>query len=194
MRVRISLAALLHEGKKIMPNYCDQDLWITGPTEELKKFKAFAKEDIEHFNIFNGTYFLQEFLLSANKFIPYPQGYRDQDKFSIEQSKKGIYVPDGFNSGGYEWCVNNWGTKWGICDCVLSREKLGKKDGKLFYKFHSAWSPCNKIISAMAERFPELLFKLKYYEMGCGYKGIFVIKGWTIILDEKSKYHGKRGG
>ena len=41
-----------------MPNHCEQDLIISGPTADLAAFKDVAREGDK--------------LLSANKFIPYP--------------------------------------------------------------------------------------------------------------------------
>jgi hypothetical protein len=29
---------------------------------------------------------------------------------------------DGYNSGGHEWCVTNWGTKWNFGDTTLKEE------------------------------------------------------------------------
>jgi hypothetical protein len=173
-----------------MPNHCSQDLWVTGPTNILKEFKEFAKE-VESYE--DGS--CKEILLSANKFIPYPQKFIDIDNHAkIANLESSTHVKDGFNSGGYEWCIENWGTKWGIYDCTIIRENLLKKNGTIMYQFDSAWSPANKIILAMAKQYPLLTFKLKYYECGLAFKGILIVKDSQIIKDSSSKYHGNRGG
>lgn len=41
------------------------------------------------------------------------------------------------DGGWYEWCVQNWGTKWDACQCVTS-----EMDGEtLQLQFETAWSP-----------------------------------------------------
>jgi hypothetical protein len=46
----------------------------------------------------------------------------------------------------------------------------------------------------MSKMFPDLTFKLKYYEMGNGFKGVFVCKGGKVIKSDEFEYRGGRGG
>jgi len=164
-----------------MPNHVDQDLYVTGDVESLKSFLEFSKEDDK--------------LLSANKFIPYPDEYTVLDKIAEEQRLKGNYsAKDGFNSGGYEWCCNNWGTKWGIYDASILSQKLEGKKGRLKITFQSAWSPPLPVILAMSKKFESLKFKLKYYEMGMGFKGTYIAEKGEVLEDSDAKYNGNRGG
>ena len=164
-----------------MPNHVEQDLWVTGSSETLREFMVFAKED--------------ELLLSANKFIPYPEEYATLDKQAEEERKKGnFFAKDGFNSGGYQWVRQNWGTTWGIYNAELLSEKLTGKSGKLKYTCESAWSPATLIVDAMSKKFPTLKFVMKYYEQGMQFKGHYIVQGGEILLDEESKYTGHRGG
>jgi len=170
-----------------MPNHVDQDLWVSGPVEDVRRFMDFATETVY------GT----ELPLSANKFLPYPEEFKKMDIEADEQRKLGNFtVKDGFNSGGYEWCRRVWGTKWGIYDCVCPvRASFGKrKKGTVFYTFQSAWSPAVKIVLAMSQQFPTLNFKLKYYECGMQFKGIFIVEGGNVLENVDSKYYGRRGG
>lgn len=98
-----------------MPNWCECELEIEG-NGDIKKFKTYAKTG--------------ENVLDTNKFIPYPKKYKNQDNKAKEWQqefdklktkeqrqewlKNNPRIKDGFNSGGYEWCMLNWGTKWGI--------------------------------------------------------------------------------
>lgn len=160
-----------------MPNHCSQDLYVTGLSEDLKDFQEFAKESVKYTD-FNGQEYSNDLLLSANKFIPTPE--------------KNDHV--WFNHGGYEWCLENWGTKWGIYDCALVYEKTEQKKGKLKYTFRSAWSPANKIIKAMSNRYPYLEFRLKYYEMGCQFQGEYTVQAGIVLVDITKEYKGRRGG
>jgi hypothetical protein len=167
-----------------MPNHCSQDLFVSGGKADLEAFIEHAKEE--------------DVLLSANKFIPYPEKYKKLDKEAEEarkewkkdRTKPYPQISDGFNSGGYEWRISNWGTKWGIYDCSVTRT-----GNSLKYCFNSAWSPASNIILAMSEKFPDLTFKLHYYERGLGYKGKFHCKGGEVLVSEESEnYRGNRGG
>jgi len=41
------------------------------------------------------------------------------------------YRKDGYNSGGYQWCCENWGTKWNFCDTGLQEDD----EQQLHYSF-----------------------------------------------------------
>jgi len=172
-----------------MPNHVDQDLVVTGDITTLKEFMAFAQEG--------------EALLSADKFIPYPQEFKDKDaegeRLRAECQKTGDWSKytgfrDGFNSGGYQWCVQNWGTKWGIYDTVIKSQKLTGKKGRVKYNCNSAWSPATKIVLAMSQKFPALHFEMKYYECGMQFKGTFIAQNGEVLEDSTEKYTGRRGG
>jgi len=85
-------------------------------------------------------------------------------------------MKDGYNSGGYEWCVENWGTKWGFYDVQTAPRKRG-----LFYTFRTAWSPPAPLVMAMSRAFPDLTFKLRYYEGGAAYKGLFLAAHGEVL-------------
>jgi len=183
-----------------MPNWCENELYIEGPKEELDRFKREAAGE-------NGC-------LDMNAFIPYPVQFLNQDKIfklSIDEAiaeaeaegevlskeqKAEVYfrihkdLKDGFNSGGYEWCVKNWGTKWNFCDPTLARED----DDSLYYEFATAWSPPEPVIRKMGERFPMLLFELRYFEGAMEFNGILEIEGGQVVRDVCAPYFGHRGG
>jgi len=183
-----------------MPNHCENDLRVEGDKEELSRFKEFAKEGKE--------------LLSADKFIPYPEEFKKQDELarkteklrnelcaSLEKkgltkesafekaNKKYPHIKDGFNSGGYDWCIKNWGTKWGFYEVNLQ-----ESSEELFYTFQTAWSPAEPVIKKMGEMFPKLTFDLRYFEQGMGFNGILRIEKGRIVKEETGKYYGNRGG
>lgn len=101
-------------------------------------------------------------------------------------------INDGYNSGGYDWCYDNWGTKWNFSDVEIIRDDY---DDLVSYTFDTAWSPPTKVIIKMSERFPMLKFTLNYYECGLGFMGIEVFKD-GIMLEEfyTEEYIGDRGG
>lgn len=160
-----------------MPNWCECDLEIRGERNKLKEFVEFAKTE--------------DRVLDHHKFIPYPKRFADLDKKSKEYEKKtGKHMKDGFNSGGYEWCCKNWGTKWGICNAELR----GVEDDRVEYGFESAWSPPIPVVLKMSVMFPELEFELRYFECGAAFNGLYQCKAGEVLTDEEGKYFGDRGG
>ena len=157
-----------------MPNHCENELTIVGPEKELLIFKKRAvarspnwqSEDTDK----SGLKKLDK--LSCNVFIPIPAS-----------------ALKSFNDSGYEWCVKNWGTKWGCYDVIVSKEK-----GSLHYYFQSAWSPPEPVVVAMSKQHPLLKFSLKYWESGVGYRGVLVVKKGKILKEECYEYRGSRGG
>lgn len=164
-----------------MPNHCSQDLYVYGDENSIKDLISFSQED--------------DCLLSANKYIPYPQKYKDMDAAAqVARQNGNFFVKDGFNSGGYEWCLDNWGTKWGMYHSRILREKYSGKRSRVVYNFDSAWSPATPVIKAMSLRYPNLRFKLKYYECGMGFKGTYEVMNGTVLVNEQDDYRGNRGG
>src|SRR5262245_41566713 len=59
-----------------------------------------------------------ERLIDFNKLIPYPERYAkaDRERWEWEKANPGASwadaPEDGYNQGGYEWCLKHWGTKW----------------------------------------------------------------------------------
>ena len=169
-----------------MPNHVDNDLRIQGSGKRIQEFLDFAKNN--------------DVMLDADKFIPYPEKYKEQDAKAIiaaRDHKAGlvafedyIKVKDGFNSGGYDWCVANWGTKWGIYDCSVVKTTATST----LLNFSTAWSPCLPVIRKMSEMYPDLTFTLRYYECGCGFKGVYKVRGGEVIEDMSGQYRGNRGG
>jgi len=189
-----------------MPNWCDCELRVIGKTKEVKLFKEFAKSDIDYRTSDDGK---DENVLDTNNFIPYPKYFKDLDDKAKEHNEKAQkltgkarekfkHMKDGFNSGGYEWCSENWGTKWGICRAELTDEYTWELEGEerndLNYSFETAWSPPCPLVVRMSVLFPSLTFELRYFESGGGFNGLFVCEKGKIIDDKQGEYFGNRGG
>jgi len=97
---------------------------------------------------------------------------------------------DGFNSGGYEWCVQNWGTKWNFGDVEIQ-----DKENALDYSFTTAWSVPMPILFKMSKMFPNLIFNYSgdeeseefqvEYEFKEGKMKVIEEKNWSDIQIEK---------
>jgi len=144
-----------------MPNWCGNTLTIT---HEDPVMIARAKDAFADGN------FLQEF-------IPVPSDllneeatthYSDPDKQqAVDALKQANKEKHGYESW-YDWCVNEWGTKW---DVGNGQGINTWSDHDLVVYFDSAWSPP----IAAYEKLMDLGFTVyaTYYEPGCAFAGIF---------------------
>jgi hypothetical protein len=72
----------------------------------------------------------------------------------------------GNSSGWHPWALAHWGTKADVVSCTLTR-----CDGRLEYRFATAWSPPEAAICQVARRWSDLVLCLTYDESGCDFAG-----------------------
>ena len=100
------------------------------------------------------------------------------------------------HSNGYEWRIDNWGTKWTAHDSFLM-QKLSNKDKTKFVlniTFKTPWGPPDRVVSKLALDFPDTEFCLKYWECGAGFKGIHHVLNNSIVKSMSVSYRGNLGG
>lgn len=194
-----------------MPNHCSNDLFVSGPADEVKRFLEKAVRLADD----GGATLNEDFIM------PYPEEFKQKDKLATEyqqrfdaewelsqvqnpslmykefsekfQANNGPRVVDGFNSGGYEWCNSNWGTKWGSYNGAIP--EITKEGKRLKLTFDTAWSPYdNGFFKCLSSLFPALRIVNKFYESGVGYKGHTTWKGGKLLSGSEGTYRGRRGG
>ena len=113
-----------------------------------------------------------------SEFYPIPQKLQEMSapapEECVESNLKEFGACDWYN-----WAVNNWGTKWDICDAMPSRQN----EHTIYINFNTAWSPPIGFYEKMAE----LGFAIDaiYYEGGMGFCG-----SWEDGIDECFKIDG----
>jgi hypothetical protein len=131
-----------------------------------------------------------------NRIIPYPSEFKDRDyaaRFLSREEFEVLYPPekgnkftsDGYNSGGYEWCLANWGTKWNASTPVWVKEHNT-------LHFDTARGPAFEIISAIHKHFPNLTFDYEYYERGMAFMGGCTYSSeadWDVDMVPMGKEH-----
>jgi len=142
-----------------MPNWCNNYLVLEHDDPEMitRAKKAYADGRL------------------LAEFVPVPEslhivagsvGDPDEQKKLEEDTARNLEVHGYAN--WYDYCVNEWGTKWDV-----GGEDMLTEDGPnaLRMSFDSAWAPP---VPAM-EKFMDLGFKVKliYYESGMGFCGLF---------------------
>lgn len=199
----------------IMPNWCQNELIVVGNKKELERFKERACN------------LGRRQVIDAEGFIPYDKHYQAiSDLYEILEPKYGwrtltndeikeIYtkhpeakelgiiqynrIVDGYNQGGYDWCIKNWGTKWGFFNSRIIDDNysfISRIFRRAFikYTFETAWSPPIPVIEEMARQFPKLRFEMSYFEIGHSYEGKIIIKGTKVLEKSFSKDYTRNHG
>ena len=138
-----------------MPNWCDNQITITGPNSVIDKIEKIVREDDSHKN--NG-------LLHFMK--PMPTELEGTTSPSSSADKPQPMV-DGFDNW-YDWRCENWGTKWEVNE-FYGVDRLGKT--LITFAFSSAWSPPVGAYEKFLADNPLCSLKAWYYEGGCDFMG-----------------------
>ncbi len=145
-----------------MPNWCENNLTVTGDIKEVQRFLAVSRTYPEYY--------------TEHRFNK--QGHTVGDVHT-----KGTFCFSGVvpiplevlkeDGAWYDWCRTNWGTKWDIGPATKEYPELqiDITDGCLAMSFDTAWSPPLEWMQKASEAFPALLFELHYIEYGCCFEG-----------------------
>lgn len=166
-----------------MPNHCESDLVISGDAKLLKTIIA--------------KHFTEEGELNCDSVIPYPKKFKKLDEAAAKYEKEhpGDWAgrpKDGFNQGGYDWCCNNWGTKWGTYDGTGIC--FSKKKDRVSVSFQSAWAPPTPVVAKLAKMYPDATFEMDSFECGMGFQVSNTWANGESGGEVQSDYSGTRGG
>ena len=195
-----------------MPNWCSNTLTVTGPVEEIARFR---KESTGYEPTYNrskqeqgviGDVVKEEDrgepeLLNFHSLVPIPdevlafgfshQYVRDKDGEPVKDDAGMLVHKEGLC--GYDAQIEMWGTKWGSCEVM---ETLADKKGPweppmenetdtwVSYQFDTAWSPPEPWVLQVATLFPKCIFNLTYIEEGCDVQGQLMLKGSYELVNE----------
>lgn len=163
-----------------MPNYCYNNLNIFGSESDISNFISKVRLDDKQYIDFNAILPLPEELINTT--APNPDPEADKSKELI--AKYG-------SCDWYDWCIENWGTKWNataIDDWYVSKKKTSAQ-----ISFDTAWSqPTNWLIAA-SKMFPNLSFDLEFYEEGNCFIGHYDIKNGEFVTKEEPDWDSKEG-
>ena len=141
-----------------MPNWCWNNLEVTGDEKQLREFVEKSTKDKEREFSFNGTYPMPKTLrITAGTHLSF-----------IEKIKRYINIKLYGHDNWYNWSIANWGTKWDACESCINNNDIN------FFSvsFETAWGPPIDWIDNIMEDFPDLCFELEYEEPGMCYGGI----------------------
>ena len=138
-----------------MPNWADNQVTITGPKKIIDKIEKIVKEE----DSTNGL---------LNYMSPMPAELRDT---TADGSKDEEMIKKTGYSDWYGWAVDNWGTKWEVCEFY----GVDRQGDTISFGFSSAWSPpinaYQTFLINMSEQKQDVSVKAYYYEGGCDFMG-----------------------
>ena len=149
-----------------MPNYCSNVVEIQGPQHILKTL-------VEH-------------RLDFMKIHPYPkelditagrEGADDSpEQIRLVAAEEANLKKHGYKNW-YDWCVNNWGTKWnagGDNDAMqVDYDEDVNNQGIALFQFDTAWAPPLGVLDKLSATHPELSIECRYSEPGVGFFGVW---------------------
>ena len=130
-----------------MPNWCNNSITISGPTETIKTLweDAHSGEDFG--------------LLQAMAPMP--------------AELEGTTAPSEDGDNWYNWRVNNWGTKWDISDEGLEYIDNGDGTAEITGWFDSAWAPPIGAYETFLDDMDNCAIDATYYEPGMDFGGFY---------------------
>ena len=146
-----------------MPNYCNNNIVITGPNSVIDKIEKIANGD-------KGD------LLQY--FYPMPKALQDttaplqKDATKEEKAKAKENLKKYGYDNWYDWRVENWGTKWDIMEFYnINRKEIGEDESEISLGFDTAWAPALGAYEKFLDKNSNCSLKAYYYEPGCDFMG-----------------------
>src|ERR1017187_576452 len=182
-----------------MPNHCCNDLIISGPKSEIKRFISLVDKpkakDGEHFD-FSGILPCPKVLqgLTSPTRIKTAQELKDawtllcdqaalagepkpdasvKKSLGISQEHSDVLRKKFGHDNWYDWQVRNWGCKWGASD--TGKWTIEANEAGIF--FITAWCPPTEFLVYASSKFSKLHFTHRYAESGLCFCGINEISG-----------------
>ncbi len=151
-----------------MPNWCNNHITITGPNKLIDKIEKIVKEEGDE--AFADSSEPRGLLQLMH---PMPACLRDT---TADGSKDKAMIEKTGYSDWYSWAVDNWGTKWEVCEFFgVDRQHLNDSldESTISFSFDSAWAPPIGAYEQFLADNGECSLVGRYYEGGCNFMGIW---------------------
>jgi hypothetical protein len=155
-----------------MPNWCNNNLQIRGAKKDVQAFVKLVKS----------TAVDDRCACIFRALIPMPDELRNTESPARDEELAKQMKDKYGASDWYDWCIQNWGTKWGCCEIDI--DEIHKYDDERYIvniSYDTAWAPGDDELRPMFEIWKNLDFFLSYEESGMGFKGyLAVFRGETV--------------
>ena len=135
-----------------MPNWCDNQVTITGPNSVIDKIEKIVNEEKDGDGLLNFMSQMPKELDGTTS----PSSSADKPQPMVE----------GFDNW-YDWRCENWGTKWEVNEFY----GVDRQGDTISFGFSSAWSPPIGAYENFLAKNEDCSLKAYYYEGGCDFMG-----------------------
>jgi len=140
-----------------MPNWCNNNISISGPIETIKQLWEEANQEGEDGGLLNAM-------------VPMPKELRETTKGSGDELQTEKY--DGFTNW-YDWSVARWGTKWDVSTEGLEFTDNGDGTATIEGWFDSAWAPPIEAYNTFCDDMDNCSLEASYHEPGMDFAGFY---------------------
>ena len=143
-----------------MPNWCQNTIVVSGEAAEISAFNDWLDD---------GKALLSKIKPTPQTLVETVAGFiGDPDEQKKLEERCAANVKEFGYKNWYDWNIGNWGTKW---DVDAEIDEASSISEQVILSFESAWSPPQKAIALMAEKFPKLTIRHSYLEEGMCFVG-----------------------
>ena len=151
-----------------MPNWCDNQITITGPNSVIDKIEKIVKEEKDTDGLLNFFHPMPKALEGTEAGPP-----AKTKKEKLERAR--LQVEYGA-SNWYDWRTTNWSTKWEVNEFYgVDRQPLNDSldESTISFAFSSAWAPPIGAYEMFLENNSNCFIRAYYYEGGCDFMGLW---------------------
>jgi hypothetical protein len=142
-----------------MPNWCNNNITIQGPTDTIKTLWEEAEKD----GLLNAIKPMPEILKDTTSPAP-----ADIDK--VQQQT--MIAQTGFDNW-YDWRVKNWGVKWDVSTEGLEFTDNGDGTASITGWFDSPWGPPIESYNTFCDDNDNCSLTASYHEPGMDFAGVY---------------------
>jgi len=154
-----------------MPNFCDNFMEITGPNDEIARFKrtcvVFAAEQA-HLD-FGAIVPMPGIFYDDPGETPDPDALKNRERVETQKAFEARALEATGSAHARDWVCEHWGTDRWPSDFEVIRDEPNSYE----CKFVTAWTPPVGIWRKLGEMFPTLDFSLSGYDLlnSWGFRG-----------------------
>ena len=158
----------IYTRRRLMPNWCDNNITITGPNSVIDKIEKITKEE-ENIDLSSKEKGETPGLLQ----FMYPMP-KELDETTADGSKNKKMIKKHGYSSWYDWRVENWSTKWDISEFYgVDRNYINDDESTITFAFSSAWAPPIGAYQYWVSENSNCSIRASYFEPGCDFMGIW---------------------
>ena len=166
-----------------MPNWCSNRVNISGADADVQAFKEAVKyshgDGEKLFSFYAIVPFPEELngigspvtIMTEEEIVEYLKKHSDSEwvigNVPITQERSDELTEKYGANNWYDWCNDNWTSKWDACDVDLEVDE----SDYLCYKFDTPWGPPEEIYNTLRMQHPNVYISWFYDEPGMQFAG-----------------------